>query len=110
MTPNYYEWAIRHLDNATKGMNAEQTLNHLRVISRLGALDRPRLGTDKEEIRVRLFNDNMKDIFQALAANSDDELCFEVSMWYNFRAEAVCYILETVAGIMADELEEALKN
>ncbi|XAG95944.1 hypothetical protein U7128_000234 [Bacillus phage KKP_4050] len=29
MTPHYYEWAIKYIDNATKSLNAGDTLDFL---------------------------------------------------------------------------------
>ena len=108
MTPNYYEWAIRHLDNATRGLNADETIKYLREITHYGAKGWERLNTDILSFTYQIFKDNYQDILLALADMPYEKVVPAINN--DFKEEAVYCVIETVTGIMADNLEEALKN
>ncbi|QQO40434.1 hypothetical protein 000TH008_264 [Bacillus phage 000TH008] len=109
MTPNYYDWAVKYLDNATIDMNAHETINYLREVSHYGAKGRKRLNTDIHFFVTNVFDNHHQDILQALLTIPNAGIM--MATWKDdFKEEAVCYVFEIVAGIMADELEEALKN
>ena len=108
MTPNYYEWAIKYLDNATRDLNADKTINYLRGVSRFGASGEGRLNTDILSFTYQIFKDNYQDILLALADMPYEKVIPAINN--DFKEEAVYCVIETVAEIMADKLEEALKN
>ena len=104
----HYEWAVNYLDNATKDLNADDTINYLRGVSRFGASGEGRLNTDILSFTYQIFKDNYRDILLALADMPYEKVIPVINN--DFKEEAVYCVIETVAGIMADNLEEALKN
>ncbi|QQO41224.1 hypothetical protein 015DV004_268 [Bacillus phage 015DV004] len=103
-----HNWAVKYLDNATRDLNAHETINYLREITHYGAKGRERLNTDILFFGYRMFKDNYQDILMALSDMPYEKVTTAINN--DFKEEAVYCVLEIVAGIMADELEEALKN
>ncbi|MGV3206557.1 hypothetical protein ACEF08_10210 [Streptococcus suis] len=101
----HYEWAVNYLENATRGLDVDSTIEYLQDIVMYGAQERGLLGEDIKRTAFKLFNDNMEDILKALADNFSAQTHYELSAWEHIQVGAVCHILETVAKHMLDHTE-----
>ncbi|MGV3121000.1 hypothetical protein, partial [Lactiplantibacillus argentoratensis] len=73
----HYEWAVNYLENATRGLDVDSTIEYLQDIVMYGAQERGLLGEDIKRTAFKLFNDNMEDILKALADNFSAQTHYE---------------------------------